>query len=208
MLLRREWQPTPGSLPGGSMDWGAEWATVHGLQRVGHDNKSLLTVSAWLPVTRWWTLLPSCQGSHWHAAKWQNQNIYCLHQHACNPCLSCRSQMGQPVRNHRGSPPQGVKVRDASHLCESHTSGQTGNHTHVRVPCVQNQKERPPLRLDLQAKEQRKGGQVGPGGRGSAFGGLTWPWVPLAWLEHKQRLSLLLGVVTYPTGRHNIFWLM
>ena len=81
--------------------------------------------------------------------------------------------MGQPVRNHRGSPPQGVTVHDASHLCESHTSGQTGNQTHIRVSCVQNQKERPPLRLDLQAKEQRKGGQVGPGGRGSAAGGLT-----------------------------------
>ena len=86
--------------------------------------------------------------------------------------------MGQPVRNHCGCPPQRVTVRNASHLCKSHTSGQTGNPTHLRVPCVQNQKERPPLRLDLQAKEQRQDGQVGPGRRGSAAGGIRQPCPP------------------------------
>ena len=34
---RREWLPTPVLLPGEFMDRGAWWATVHGLQRVGHD---------------------------------------------------------------------------------------------------------------------------------------------------------------------------
>jgi len=34
---RRKWPPTPVLLPGEFMDKGAWWATVHGLQRVGHD---------------------------------------------------------------------------------------------------------------------------------------------------------------------------
>ena len=37
LLWRREWLPTPVSLPENSMDRGAWWATVHGFARVGHD---------------------------------------------------------------------------------------------------------------------------------------------------------------------------
>lgn len=81
--------------------------------------------------------------------------------------------MGQPVRSHRGRLPQGVKVCNASHLCKSHTRGQTGNQTHLRVPCVQNQNKGPQPRLDLQVEEQREGGQMGPGRRGPPAGGVT-----------------------------------
>lgn len=71
-------------------------------------------------------------------------------------CFCCRCPMGPPVRNHCWRPPQGDKVSDASHLCKSHTRGQTGNQTHLRVSCVQNQNEGPWLRLDLQVEEQRE----------------------------------------------------
>lgn len=88
--------------------------------------------------------------------------------------------MGRPVGNHCGSPPQGADIGDASHLCKSHTRGQTGDQTHLRVPRVQNQNEGPQLRLDLQVEEQREGSQVGPGGRGPDAGSVDGARTPPA----------------------------
>ena len=42
---RRKWQPTPVFLPGQSHGRGAWWATVHGVQRVGHDWTTSLSLS-------------------------------------------------------------------------------------------------------------------------------------------------------------------
>lgn len=80
--------------------------------------------------------------------------------------------MGRPIRNHCWRPPQGADICDASHLCKSHTPGQTGDQTHLWVPCVQNQAEGPQLCLDLQVEEQREDSQVGSGRRGSTAGSI------------------------------------
>ena len=46
MHWRRKWQPTPVFLPGESLGWGAWWAAVYEVHRVGHDWSDLAAAAA------------------------------------------------------------------------------------------------------------------------------------------------------------------
>lgn len=172
MLLRREWLPTPRSLPGDPMDRGAEWSYSPWSQKSDHDSQSVLTVSVCSQsagddppshlgkeatlthgkVTKAEHLLPTTgRGKRYQ-------------QERAGGLMSLPQEPDGTASQEPSWKPslKGYGPRCQSHLCESHTSGQTGNQTHVRVLCTKP-KKRPHYvwTFRLKSKEKR---QVGPGG--------------------------------------------